>query len=466
MTTTDAATTQLVVNLDDFPSPPAVALKLLELYSAETVSVDELVDAISIDPVLSARVIAYCNSPSMGLRHEAKTLRHAVVNLGLRIVKTISLSFSLTEFKGADESEFDPEDFWNRSLATAVAAKKLCEFNGDNPDVGFLQGLLLNVGKLAKEIMKANGSQADLSAVCPFAFSAQLLTEWKLPTEVVDAIKSYADQEETRQTDSLQVASGVAEIIFNGKIQIEAIDQIKQFSEAKLDLPLEAFEVLFEQIVEAWVEYARLLDYDCTVVTLAEIENAARKQITSMTLSLQHENSMINAENQGLREKAHVDPLTELCNRHAFDERATAEWDRSNRNRQPFVLMIADIDHFKQINDVNGHTTGDEVLKHVAHVLRKNCRKYDHVYRFGGEEFVLIFPECDLPTSKLIAQRIVENTATSPYLHQGKTITVTISIGVGYSDPDRLLTLPELIEAADEQLYLAKNRGRNQYAPR
>ena len=460
-------TTNKSLGLDDFPSPPAVALKLLELYSSDSAGVDELVEAISIDPVLSARVIAYCNSPTMGLRHEAKTLRHAVVNLGSRIVKTISLSFSLTDFKvDEDAGDFDLDRFWNRSLATAVATQKLCAITGENGEVGFLQGLLLNVGEMGQVILqnKQNACEELLEAG-PYNLSAKLLTEWKLPTEVISAITALSEDIDNKLTHTLKSAIGIAEIIFNGDIKIEAIQEIKEYAEQQLAIPLEVFEVLFEQIVEAWVEYARLLDYDCTHVSLEDIEAEARKQMTFMTLSLQRENSMINAENQCLREKAHVDPLTELGNRHAFDERATAEWDRSHRSRQPFALMIADIDHFKQINDVNGHTIGDHVLKHVATLLRKNCRKYDHVYRFGGEEFVLIFPECDLPTSKMIAQRIVNNVAESPYNGDGFSINATISIGIGYSDPDMMLTLPELIDSADEHLYVAKNRGRNQYSP-
>jgi len=457
----------IAIDIDDFPSPPSVALRLLELYSDESVGIDELVTSISVDPILTSRMIAYCNSPAIGLRNEAKSLRHAIVNLGTRVVKTIALSFSLTDLSGSDEgSDFDLNSFWNRSLATAVAMQKMCELNCENAEAGFLKGLLLNIGLMGKTLAQHNGICPDsINELCPFQLGAEMLEQWNLPEDVVEAIKNYASGEEGVETSMLKTANGIAEIIFDGEIELSRIEDIKKEAEEKLDVTTEAFDLLFESIVAAWQDYARLLEYDCSVAVLSEIETRARKEITSMTLNLQHENSMISEENVVLRAKAQIDPLTGLGNRHSYNERATAEWDRAKRGQRPLCLMVADIDHFKQVNDVYGHSVGDMVLRHIADLLKASCRKYDHVYRFGGEEFTLLFPDCDYQTSIMIAERLIECVNSSPFSIDGQVIQVTVSVGVGYWDGQSAMDFDELFEIADKHLYEAKNSGRNCYAP-
>ena len=117
-----------IVNNDKIPSPPAVAARLLDLVTQPDASVNEITKVLGADPKLSARLINYCNSPIVGSKRSISSLQQAVMVLGIRKLRLLSLSFSLMDTQG--ESDFDYDDFWRNSLATAIAAKLLGNRSG------------------------------------------------------------------------------------------------------------------------------------------------------------------------------------------------------------------------------------------------------------------------------------------------------------------------------------------------
>ena len=121
--------------------------------------------------------------------------------------------------------------------------------------------------------------------------------------------------------------------------------------------------------------------------------------------------------------------------------------------------MLLDIDHFKTINDVHGHLTGDRVLTGLALVLRQRLRSGDRLGRYGGEEFCAILPETSLATALQIAENLRAMVATNPFPVESKRLAVTVSIGVAALAPRMQST--DLYRAADQMLYRAKNEGRN-----
>ena len=159
---------------------------------------------------------------------------------------------------------------------------------------------------------------------------------------------------------------------------------------------------------------------------------------------------------------ATTDVLTKLPNRRQFLTRLKEEFDRAQRfgNQRCSVLML-DLDHFKQINDTHGHAMGDAVLKHIAQLMRKAFRKIDMAARVGGEEFAVILPGSDLAAAQTSAERLRELVAKTPLVQDGKTISVTVSIGVATMVPSDSEADQTLIRA-DEALYRAKENGRNQ----
>lgn len=166
-------------------------------------------------------------------------------------------------------------------------------------------------------------------------------------------------------------------------------------------------------------------------------------------------------ENVRLFESATYESLTGLRRREAILELLDQEVDRARRYQRPLAVGFADLDHFKTINDRFGHLAGDAILRQVSQALAVGLRRSDAIGRYGGEEFLLIFPETDLEGSITVAEKLRSRIEElHPVLDDGRSIEVRISIGLaGLDSGARSATT--LIEAADQALYRAKENGRN-----
>ena len=158
---------------------------------------------------------------------------------------------------------------------------------------------------------------------------------------------------------------------------------------------------------------------------------------------------------------ATYDSLTGLFSRREFMRISEIEIERSKRFHRHMVIMMLDIDHFKNVNDTFGHQIGDAVLKIVSDVLRKNLRITDQIGRYGGEEFVIIKPETNMEQSKIVAEKLRNAIETVDFPKVGK---VTISCGMSEYNGKSSTSLEELIAIADKKLYEAKKSGRNKVA--
>lgn len=163
-----------------------------------------------------------------------------------------------------------------------------------------------------------------------------------------------------------------------------------------------------------------------------------------------------------LCELSSQDPLTGLANRRHFELALEREIDRVARSGEPALVLMVDIDHFKQVNDTWGHAIGDLVLKSVAHVLQGCIRPMDTVSRIGGEEFAIILPNCPLDFGQTAAERVrtkVQN--RSVLVGPGQEVSVTVSIGGAFAPKWARIPAQQWLSRADQQLYLAKSEGRN-----
>lgn len=153
------------------------------------------------------------------------------------------------------------------------------------------------------------------------------------------------------------------------------------------------------------------------------------------------------------------DSLTQVGNRAAFELAIQREFQLCRRNGAYFSLLIVDMDHFKTINDEKGHAVGDLTLQFVSGLIRSTLRQTDQVYRYGGEEFLVILGNTAHAEALVIADRLRLTLASQAFEHQGESVHVTVSIGVGTSrDTDSRDTLFQRTDAA---LYQAKAQGRN-----
>jgi diguanylate cyclase (GGDEF)-like protein len=165
--------------------------------------------------------------------------------------------------------------------------------------------------------------------------------------------------------------------------------------------------------------------------------------------------------NAQLEKMVSIDRLTQVHNRNYYEMQVPLEIERANRNKMTLAFFIIDIDDFKKVNDGYGHAVGDQVLRLVAQTVRKSLRKIDLLFRYGGEEFIVLLPGTAAESARRTAERIRGIVARAEHpLDDGRRVKVTISIG-GCLYPQDAQNESHLLRTADKALYLAKERGKN-----
>jgi diguanylate cyclase (GGDEF)-like protein len=174
---------------------------------------------------------------------------------------------------------------------------------------------------------------------------------------------------------------------------------------------------------------------------------------------------VLEERNRELEELLVVDEKTGLANYRAFQKKLREEWLRSERYRTPLSLVMLDLDDFKLLNDTLGHPAGDRALREVATLVAGGARATDLAARFGGEEFSILLPHTELDMAVRVAERILAAVREHRFLQDEHPSRLTASAGVATVPSSPLLDTPEdLVQAADEALYRAKARGKNQVA--
>ena len=168
--------------------------------------------------------------------------------------------------------------------------------------------------------------------------------------------------------------------------------------------------------------------------------------------------------NKELFKEGRTDPLTQVGNRRFMEEELQQTFDRAVRYSRSFAVALCDIDYFKNYNDQLGHQMGDDALRKVAQILKTSGRLGDYVFRYGGEEFLVILPGQSVEKARLAMERrrIAVLDAKIDHPSSGVADHITVSIGIAVFDPNSDKSVDNLVERADEALYRAKSQGRNQ----
>jgi len=199
---------------------------------------------------------------------------------------------------------------------------------------------------------------------------------------------------------------------------------------------------------------------------LARVRAAERilnlqEQLVERQLELSKSNARLALLNRKLEKLASTDSVTDLPNRRCTMQRLEEAWALAQRSKCPLACVMADVDHFKLVNDRHGHAAGDLILHKVAQRIRRTLRRYDVCGRFGGEEFLVVCPDTDVSAAVQVGERIRMAVADRPIHHDSATIAVTVSLGVSWNRPAHQ-RIDQMLAEADTLLYRAKQAGRNQ----
>lgn len=225
----------------------------------------------------------------------------------------------------------------------------------------------------------------------------------------------------------------------------------------------EAFDAGAADFIVKPIDVEKLVPRLQTAQRLVELEKnlfrSTRKALAT-NVEIEAANRRLAMTNERLSRLATTDELTGLPNRRTALARLREQWSFSTRHGVPYSCIVADIDHFKVVNDTYGHAVGDLVLKETARRLRSFARAEDTIFRFGGEEFLILCPHTSAPDAVGLADRHRRAVESNRIFHEGQALMVTISAGVadltkGMGGPD------VLVNAADVALYAAKRAGRN-----
>lgn len=256
----------------------------------------------------------------------------------------------------------------------------------------------------------------------------------------------------------------VLEAYSSGEIDLQeyrdmASDEYKELALKSID----SYALSNQKIGEISEEHAELLEKknNDTLIDFEKITEKFNDIQTHLSDEVTRANEVIHTlmeQVKTLEVKTSLDPLTKTFNRYALHEHLRAILEKEHIDFDIFILMI-DADNFKQINDQFGHIAGDKVLIFLAKLFKKALRDGDRVYRFGGEEFIIILNRTDVEGSKLVAERLLSLCRNNKPLFQNQQISVTLSIGMTKLQPND--TIDTVIERSDAALYKAKNNGKD-----
>jgi len=200
---------------------------------------------------------------------------------------------------------------------------------------------------------------------------------------------------------------------------------------------------------------------DDAVISKSYLSPSCRLQLGPYVIKLEYANIEEIREEEMLRMAATTDPLTGIANRKWFEEQVEKLLNCQSKPKRFVALVMADIDHFKQINDKYGHPTGDAVIQGVAQIFDTQKRRQDILARYGGEEFILCLPDCSIDDAVLFCDRVRDRIENTLFRFGKESLRATISLGVISKNKESTFDLKELISSADEALYQSKSTGRN-----
>ena len=251
-------------------------------------------------------------------------------------------------------------------------------------------------------------------------------------------------------------------------VMMPDMDGLEVVSRLKADRNLPFIPVIMQTALDSTERMVAGLeagadDYVTKPINFAELEARVRSllRIKKLQQALSEREKELSMMNDRLLHISLTDGLTGVDNRRALEQRLHEMFEHSLRLHEPISCVMCDIDHFKKVNDTYGHAAGDEVLKQFAEILKAEAREIDRVGRYGGEEFLLLLPGTVLDSAVTFAERLRQRVDDHTFSFEGGTLKRTMSCGVASWPHPKVSGREEMLKAADDALYVAKELGRN-----
>ena len=484
----------------NLPSPPRIAILIVEMARDPEVELAALSKLLARDPALASRVLRAANSAFYARRRRSDNLRQALIVIGLNATMTLALSFSLSEALSDSRSGQAAVGLvWRRALIAATASRLIGERAGvhEGEDL-FLAGLLQDLGVLALDaaipgryrpvLEKAEDHDSLLALERAHlqtdhgAAGTWLMRHWQLPERMAwiataaHAPEAILESQERRFAECVAVGGLVADHFLSSG-QSPRVAHLAAEAQRLLAISEAETGRLLKEVGAVLPEVSEL--YDTEIINprvAAGVIDEAREILAARNLQLIHQvieqqNAVREMESatHELREIATRDPLTGLHNRRHFDDLLAVEFGLASENGWPLTVGFVDLDKLKEINDTYGHQVGDGVLHKVAACLSRHLRERDLVMRYGGDEFVVLLPGTGSTHAAPLFDRLRKAVEAEQHDDgRGGRFSVTVSLGMashmdgGWSAS----SAEELLRAADAAMYGAKRSGRNQVGRR
>ena len=480
-------------NAVNFPSPPAVAQRIIELAADPDIDVMKVATVIAKDPGLTAKILRVANSPLYSKQRKSENLRQALVVLGLNAATTLALSFSLVgTYKAVKGKGIDYARYWRRAILSASAARVFGVMSGVRQlEDLFLAGLLQDIAVIAIDRVQPDfyaslppgATHADLIAheVRGFgldhaALGSWLLEHWKLPEALYRTVAwshtpPVSDAEPQALTAARCVALGseCVEVLLMPNAPMD-VTALSAHATEWLGMAPSALADSMALVVAEIPEIERLfetalVDADaCTAIVeqARELLMLRNLQTLEQVSVLQQSTAHLQTLATELEDKHRHDPLTGIFNRGYLDQILRKEFQSAVVGHWPLSLVFVDLDRFKLVNDTYGHSAGDAVLIATAQLILEVLRDTDCVARYGGEEFVIVLPGLGIDAAQTVCERLLNRLRATHHALAAGPLTVTASLGLAtHSEKTPFCSVAQLLEAADRSVYVAKKAGRD-----
>ena len=482
-----------VLACERVPSLPAVAVQVLEMMKDDNVSVAAIAEVVQHDQGLTTKILKTVNSSFYGLSKPCGSLKQAQLLLGLNALKTLALGFSLVASLGRDQDDsFDYESYWRRSIISGVAGKAIAaEIRCAGAEDAFLGGLLQDVGMIALQktlgkryakVVESCGEAHELLAAAELEawetahpdVGAVLAEKWRLPMSLIAPIKHHENPTAgPKGHQTIIRCVGLGNLAAAALSREDATPWVSKFvtrAQEWFAIERSIAEDLLRKIGHGAKIVSHLLETPIGAAPVVQnVLEEANERLQSLSLDREREVERTLAENQRMHESMSKDAMTGLGSRRFINEALKRAFNAAKSQNSALAFMLIDVDSFHRVNDAHGWEIGDASLVALAQRLTGVLRslRRAHLGRFGGEEFVVLLPDCERAMASALAERIRAEISTEPIQPVSvgaPLLDLSVSVGVAVLDRETHIVFDraeQLINAADRAVNAAKGTGGN-----